>query len=63
MKQFCAPNNTFAAPSTFPEAHTAEEYADSHALVMSSLQDLHIIQFDVVVAKGVCASEWTITFG
>jgi len=51
VKHLCAPGNTFAAPSTFPEAHSSEAYADSHALVMSSLQDLHIIQFDVVVAK------------
>ena len=52
MKHLCAPGNTFAAPSTFAEAKTAEEYSDSHAKVMSSLKDLHIKHFDVVVAKG-----------
>ncbi|TCD66233.1 hypothetical protein EIP91_001636 [Steccherinum ochraceum] len=51
VKHLCAPGNTFSAASTFPEAHTAEEYSESHSHVMSSLQDLHIIQFDVVVAK------------
>ena len=33
-------------------AHTAQEYADAHRHVMKSLNNLHIIQFDVVVAKG-----------
>ncbi|KAI0343418.1 hypothetical protein BDW22DRAFT_1344461 [Trametopsis cervina] len=51
VSHLCAPKNTFLAPSTFPEAHTAEEYAESHSKVMSALNDLHIIQFDVVVAK------------
>lgn len=48
----CAPGNTFLAPSTFPDAHSAEGYSESHSKVMSALNDLHIIQFDVVVAKG-----------
>ncbi|KAI9699523.1 MAG: hypothetical protein M1820_007154 [Bogoriella megaspora] len=51
VAQFCAKGNTFAAPSTFPTSHTAEEYTEAHSHVMSSLNDLHIIQFDVVVAK------------
>lgn len=52
VSHLCAPGNTFAAPSTFPMAHTAEEYSEAHAHVMSALNDLHIVQFDVVVAKG-----------
>jgi hypothetical protein len=53
VSHLCVPGkNTFLAPSTFPEAHTAEEYAESHSKVMSALNDLHIIQFDLVVAKG-----------
>jgi predicted ester cyclase len=51
VKQFCAPGNTFEAPSTFPNAHSGEGYAQSHSQVMSALNDLHIIHFDVVVAK------------
>ncbi|KAA1476533.1 NTF2-like protein [Dentipellis sp. KUC8613] len=51
VAHLCAPRNTFLAPSTFPTAHTAEEYSEAHAHVMSALRDLHIIQFDVVVAK------------
>lgn len=51
VSHLCAPGNTFAAPSTFPMAHTAEEYSEAHAHVMSALNDLHIVQFDVVVAK------------
>ncbi|KZV96549.1 NTF2-like protein [Exidia glandulosa HHB12029] len=49
--QFCAPDNTFEAPSTFPKAHTVDGYSESHAQVLSSLTDLHIIHFDVVTAK------------
>lgn len=45
------PKNTFHAPSTFPTAHTAEEYAESHSHVMASLPDLHIISFQVVNVK------------
>ena len=26
--EFCAPDNTFSAPSTFPKAHTVDEYAE-----------------------------------
>ncbi|EKM53524.1 uncharacterized protein PHACADRAFT_186179 [Phanerochaete carnosa HHB-10118-sp] len=56
VAHLCAPGNTFAAPSTFPTAHTAEEYAEAHSHVMSALKDLHIVRFDVVVAKGMWRS-------
>lgn len=52
VEKFCAKGSTFDARSTFPTSHTPQEYAESHSRVMSSLNDLHIIQFDVVVAKG-----------
>jgi len=52
VAHFCAKENTFAAPSTFPTAHTGEEYAEAHSHVMASLTDLGIQHFDVVVAKG-----------
>ena len=52
VSHLCAPGNTFAAPSTFPNAHSAEEYAEDHKRVMNALSDLHIVQFDVVTAKG-----------
>ncbi|MCJ1284973.1 hypothetical protein MMC26_004310 [Xylographa opegraphella] len=51
VAHFCAPSNVFSAPSTFPTAHTAEEYAESHSHVMSSLTDLHIISFQIVNVK------------
>ena len=56
VAHLCAPRNTFLAPSTFPTAHSAEAYADAHRDVMSSLSDLHIVQFDVVSAKGALPS-------
>ncbi|KAF2205175.1 hypothetical protein GQ43DRAFT_437294 [Delitschia confertaspora ATCC 74209] len=46
-----APNATFTAPTTFPECHTPLDYADSHAKVMSAVNDLHIIAYEVVFAK------------
>jgi len=51
VEQFCAKGNVFEAPSTFPTAHTAEEYAESHSHVMAALKDLHIIKFQIVNAK------------
>jgi predicted ester cyclase len=47
-----APHATFTAPTTFPECKTPLDYADSHATVMSALDDLHILSFDVIHAKG-----------
>jgi len=52
VKHLCAPGNVFEARSTFPTAHTAEEYAESHSEVMSALKDLHIISFQLVNVRG-----------
>lgn len=52
VAHLCAPGNTFEARSTFPDAHTAEEYAESHAKVMRALNNLEIERFDYVIAKG-----------
>jgi len=51
VTHLCAPSNVFSAPITFPTAHTAEEYAESHSHVMSALPDLHIIAFQIVNVK------------
>ncbi|EIM79711.1 uncharacterized protein STEHIDRAFT_116405 [Stereum hirsutum FP-91666 SS1] len=51
VAHLCAPGNTFEARSTFPDAHTAEEYAESHAKVMHALNNLEIVRFDYVIAK------------
>lgn len=52
VAHLCAPGNTFEARSTFPDAHTAEEYAESHAKAMHVLNNLEIVRFDYVIAKG-----------
>jgi predicted ester cyclase len=52
VEHLVAPHATFTAPTTFPECKTPLDYADSHATVMSALDDLHIISFDVIHAKG-----------
>jgi predicted ester cyclase len=52
VEHLVASDATFTAPTTFPECHTPLDYADSHATVMSALDDLHIISFDLVHAKG-----------
>jgi len=51
VQELSAPGSTFSAPSTFPAAHTPPEYAESHSKVLRSLQDLHIVHFDIVIAK------------
>jgi predicted ester cyclase len=48
----CAPNNRFVAPTTFPDVHTLEQYADDHGHLMQQVNDLHIVNFDVLFAKG-----------
>ncbi len=34
VKHLCAPGNTFIAPTTFPNVHTLEEYAEDHGKLM-----------------------------
>lgn len=52
VKDLCAPNNRFIAPSTFPNVHTLEEYAEDHGQLMEQVNDLHLVNFDVLFAKG-----------
>ncbi|MBV9038061.1 MAG: ester cyclase [Acidobacteriaceae bacterium] len=51
VKHLCAPGNTFTAPTTFPNVHTLEKYAEDHAKLMKQVNDLHIVNFDVLFAK------------
>ncbi len=50
VSHLCAPNNRFIAPTTFPDVHTLEGYADDHGRLMQQVNDLHIISFDVLFA-------------
>jgi predicted ester cyclase len=52
VAHLCAPTNRFIGPSTFPEVHTLEEYAEDHEKIMKSVDDLHIVSFDVFLAAG-----------
>lgn len=52
VRHLCAPGNRLVATTTFPGVETLEGYADAHAEVMRSLDDLHFVAFDVVFAKG-----------
>ena len=52
VKHLCAPGNRFIAPTTFPNVHTLEEYAEDHGKLMRQVNDLHITSFDVLFAKG-----------
>jgi len=52
VAHLCAPNNRFIAPTTFPDVHTLEEYAEEHGKVMKEVNDLHFVSFDVLFAKG-----------
>ena len=51
VAHLCHPDSWFWSPSTFPACETPMDYADSHAHVMASVNDLHIIHFDQVFAK------------
>jgi predicted ester cyclase len=52
VSHLCAPHNTFIAPTTFPDVHTLEQYAEEHGKLMKQVNDLHLISFDVLFAKG-----------
>ncbi len=51
VKHLCASQNRFIAPTTFPNVHTLEEYAEEHGKLMKQVNDLHIVSFDVLFAK------------
>jgi predicted ester cyclase len=51
VAHLCAPSNRFVAPSTFPDIHTLEEYAEDHGKLMKAVNDLHIVRFDVLFAQ------------
>lgn len=50
-KHLCDPENRFIAPTTFPDVHTLEDYAEDHGRIMEQVNDLHIVGFDVLFAK------------
>ncbi len=52
VEHLCAQGNRFIAPTTFPDVHTLEEYAEDHGKLMKQVNDLHITNFDVLFAKG-----------
>jgi predicted ester cyclase len=52
VRHLCAPDNRFIAPTTFPDVHTLEQYAEDHAKIMKQVNDLHFVGFDVLFAKG-----------
>jgi predicted ester cyclase len=51
VAHLCGPNNRFIAPTTFPDVHTLEEYAEDHGRLMEQVDDLHIVSIDVLFAK------------
>ena len=51
VAHLCAPRNRFLAPSTFPEIHTLEQYAEEHGKLMRQINDLRFVGFDVFFAK------------
>ncbi len=51
VAHLCAPDNRFIAPTTFPDVHTLEDYAEDHGRLMEQVNDLHLVSFDVEFAK------------
>jgi predicted ester cyclase len=52
VAHLCAPGNKFIAPTTFPDVHTLEQYAEDHGKLMKQVNDLHIVSFDAFFADG-----------
>lgn len=51
VTHLCAPSNRFIAPTTFPDIHTLEEYAEDHRRLMKQVNDLHFVSFEILFAK------------
>jgi predicted ester cyclase len=51
VRHLCAPQNRFIAPTTLPDIHTLEQYAEDHARLLKQIDDLRITNFDVFFAK------------
>lgn len=51
VEHLCHPDSWFWGPATFPGCETPMDYAQSHSVVMASVNDLHIIRFDQAWAK------------
>ncbi|MBB3175296.1 putative ester cyclase [Endobacter medicaginis] len=51
VKHLCASANRFVGPTTFPGTETLEQYADVHGELMTKLDDLHFVSFDVEFVK------------
>jgi len=51
VKHLCCPGNSFIAPTTFPEVHTLEQYAEEHGKLMRQVSDLRLISFDILFAS------------
>jgi len=52
VAHLCAAENRFIAPTTFPETHTLEQYAEDHGKLMKQVNDMHIVSFDSMFADG-----------
>ena len=52
VSHLCAPRNTFVAPTTFPNVHTLEQYAEEHGELMKQVNDLRLVSFDILFAQG-----------
>src|SRR5215472_13974742 len=52
VSHLCAPHNAFIAPTTFPEVQTLQQYAEEHGKLMKQVNDLRLISFDVLFARG-----------
>jgi predicted ester cyclase len=52
VAHLCADRNVVVAPTTFPGVRTLEEYAEEHGQLMRQVNDLRLIRFDVLFARG-----------
>ncbi|KAH7393899.1 hypothetical protein DE146DRAFT_111134 [Phaeosphaeria sp. MPI-PUGE-AT-0046c] len=47
----CHGNAYSISPTTFPDCHSSQDYADSHSKVMKLVSDLRINSYDVTLVK------------
>ncbi|HRI38101.1 MAG TPA: hypothetical protein PLO50_06055 [Nitrospira sp.] len=52
VAHLCAPSDRFIVPTTFPDIHTLEDYAEDHRRLMKQVNDLRFVSSDILFCEG-----------
>lgn len=52
VAQLCAPSDCFIVPTTFPDIHALEDYAEDHRRLMKKVNDLRFVSSDILFCEG-----------